>query len=206
MRRALSCRTDEPSRVAAFDDHSLSTQPAIFVKDGRFTPRDEMVNYSYVVFYRTRQVGFVSEMACHCLECGITNNGFLNRISVLFFGFPNRATLCLRRERPEGDCQRRNSYVFGSFHLRQANDYFVARKRGRFFGGLFFRARKREKKFGVFLVFFWYFFLFLCFWVFRFFVFRTLARFFFWFVFSLYAKQNREFLLWGLRDTTVQPR
>ena len=69
---------------------------------------------------------------------------------------------------------------------------------------IIFFARKRERFLGVFWVFFgcflgvfWVFFG--CFWVcvlvFFLFVFRALARIFFWVYFSLSAKQNREFLL-----------
>ena len=50
--------------------------------------------------------------------------------------------------------------------------------------------------FGIFLVFFWA--------VFCLFVFRALARNLFWVCFSLYAKQNREFLLWRGRVFIVQ--
>ena len=52
----------------------------------------------------------------------------------------------------------RDSYVFGSSAMSQANAYFFARKRQSFFFGFFF-ARKREKKnwvfWGYFLGIFW---------------------------------------------------
>ena len=69
--------------------------------------------------------------------------------------------------------QRRNSYVFGWSELRQANDYFFARKRESFFFiylfFLLFCSRVSAKKNGVFwgcfLVFFGVVFgVFLCFW------------------------------------------
>ena len=76
--------------------------------------------------------------------------------------------------------QGRDSYVFGSSAMSQANDYFFARKRERFFWPFFF-ARKREKKnLGIFWVFLFLFFGVLGVFVF---VFRALARFFFGFVF-----------------------
>ena len=97
--------------------------------------------------------------------------------------------------------QRRNSYVFGSFHLRQANDHFVARKRESFWGGLFFRARKREKKFGIFWYFFGIFFVFVLL-GFPFFVFRALALFFFWFIFCSTPSKTGNFFsaFWGLQS------
>ena len=73
-----------------------------------------------------------------------------------------------------------NTGVFGLVRLSQENDYFFARKRASFFLGFFFsRVSAKQKK-----MFFWCFLVFLCFLGVFFFVFRALARIFFFGFFS----------------------